>query len=220
MCETIKADLPAWMDEFERQVANLLAMGYPALCRQTNESFAAHADALRAHLPHLRVRKKTGNVPFVIVVKQEWAPLELVMPKVNVNGKSGTVDMTPVLPSDFRPIAGQESPAGGLYLLEDVDTGRETLNITPEKALKAILAAGRLPLTIDEGVSFVAHYPQILTDKRVFNCIQMPGSRRSDQRIPSLWISHNRPRLGWCWDRNPHTWLGSASCSRRLGVKP
>ncbi len=26
--------------------------------------------------------------------------------------------------------------------------------------------------------------------------------------------------LGWCWDDNPHTWLGSASCGRRLGPEP
>ena len=24
-----------------------------------------------------------------------------------------------------------------------------------------------------------------------------------------------RPKLGWCWDRNPHSWLGAASCLRR-----
>ncbi|OHU23879.1 hypothetical protein BKG77_09875 [Mycobacteroides chelonae] len=25
-----------------------------------------------------------------------------------------------------------------------------------------------------------------------------------------------RPKLGWCWDRNPQTWLGTASCGGRI----
>ena len=43
----------------------------------------------------------------------------------------------------------------------------------------------------------------------------MAGSRRGDQRVPAFWVSEGRPKLGWCWDRNPHTWLGTASCKRR-----
>ena len=41
----------------------------------------------------------------------------------------------------------------------------------------------------------------------------MAGSRRGDQRVPAFWVSEGRPKLGWCWDRNPHTWLGTASCA-------
>ena len=26
-----------------------------------------------------------------------------------------------------------------------------------------------------------------------------------------MWISERAPKLGWCWDGNPHTWLGTAS---------
>jgi hypothetical protein len=41
------------------------------------------------------------------------------------------------------------------------------------------------------------------------------GSRRGDQRVPAFWISEGRPKLGGCWDGNPHTWLGTAACARR-----
>ena len=43
----------------------------------------------------------------------------------------------------------------------------------------------------------------------------MAGSRCGDQRVPAFWVSEGRPKLGWCWDRNPHTWLGTASCAAR-----
>jgi len=42
------------------------------------------------------------------------------------------------------------------------------------------------------------------------------ASRMGDQRVPALWMSYGAPRLGWCWDRNPHTWLGSASAAARI----
>jgi Family of unknown function (DUF5701) len=45
----------------------------------------------------------------------------------------------------------------------------------------------------------------------------LAGSRCGDRRVTALWISQNRPKLGWCWAGNPHTWLGTASCADRTG---
>ena len=39
----------------------------------------------------------------------------------------------------------------------------------------------------------------------------LSGSRRGDRRVPAMWISARAPKLGWCWDGNPHDWLGVAS---------
>jgi hypothetical protein len=55
--------------------------------------------------------------------------------------------------------------------------------------------------------------PEVIARNRGFS---MAGSRRGDQRVPAFWISEGRPKLGWCWDRNPHTRLGTASCSGRI----
>lgn len=203
--------------EFDRQVANLVQLGYPALAGLSVPAFVAQTEALKRRLTELSIRRRPGNIPFVIVVKQELVALESAMPLLNIRGEAGQVNMVPVGPKDFHPIAGLNIPEGSLYLLENIDTGRDTLSVRPEDALKMIRRDRRSPLTIDEGVSLVIQFPQILTDKQTYNCIQMPGSRRADQRIPSLWISYGKPRLGWCWDRNKHTWLGSASCSRRFG---
>ncbi len=205
--------------EFDRQVENLVQLGYPALAGQSVRAFTTKATKLKSRLPELSGRRKLGNLPFVIVVKQELVALESVMPLLNIRGEAGRVNMEPVAPKDFQPIAGLNIPSDSLYLLENIDTGRDTLNVRPEDALKMIRRDRRSPLTVDEGVSLAIQFPQILTDKQTYNCIQMPGSRRNDQRIPSLWISYGKPRLGWCWDRNMHTWLGCASCSRRLGVR-
>ncbi|HYN94662.1 MAG TPA: DUF5701 family protein [Pilimelia sp.] len=31
-----------------------------------------------------------------------------------------------------------------------------------------------------------------------------------------MWISGRAPKLGWCWEGNPHTWLGVASTGARI----
>jgi hypothetical protein len=96
------------------------------------------------------------------------------------------------------------------------DTGAETLNVTPEEALPAIEAAGRSPLTIDEGIAIVTQFPDLLREQ---NCFSLLGSRCGDRRVTALWVKRGgRPRLGWCYAGAPHTWLGSASCAGRLGA--
>ncbi|WP_407937642.1 DUF5701 family protein [Mycobacteroides franklinii] len=45
---------------------------------------------------------------------------------------------------------------------------------------------------------------------------ELEGGIDALTRVPAIWISDGRPKLGWCWDRNPHTWLGMASCRGRV----
>jgi hypothetical protein len=66
-----------------------------------------------------------------------------------------------------------------------------------------------------------AKYGEILSkgNSRITKVNNLKEDRRFnviDQCVPTLWISEKRPKLGWCWDRNPHTWLGSASCCARV----
>ena len=100
------------------------------------------------------------------------------------------------------------------YLLLDVDPGADTLNLPPAEVLPRLTAAGRSPLTIAEGVACSSPIPGVL---RCRNCFSLLGSRAGDKRVPALWVSARRPRLGWCYQGAPHTWLGSASCAGRLG---
>lgn len=113
----------------------------------------------------------------------------------------------------FVPIAAVELPDAPAYLAVDVDLGSDSRNVRPEEALRSILQAGRSPLTLDEGIALVLQQPDVIATNWGFS---MAGSRRGDQRVPALWISEGRPKLGWCWDRNPHTWLGTASCAGRV----
>jgi len=115
--------------------------------------------------------------------------------------------------ASFEPIEAVELPDAPAYLALDVDLGEAFRNVRPEDALKEILAAGRSPLTVDEGIALMLQQPSVIARNWGFS---MAGSRRGDQRVPAMWISERRPKLGWCWDRNPHTWLGTASCAGRV----
>jgi hypothetical protein len=201
--------------EFGRQVENLLAKGYPELAGLSEEAFVAQLAPLELRLPELRGVENGARVPFLLTVKSDVVPAERAMPLVELGGKRGIVGMDPTDPGEFAAIDGLDVPAGPAYLVVDVDPGRETLNVTPDEALGRIVGASRSPLTIDEGVALVTHFPDALTRWNAFSIL---GSRRGDRRVPALWVSGGKPRLGWCWAGNPHTWLGSASCATRFGA--
>jgi Family of unknown function (DUF5701) len=144
----------------------------------------------------------------VVVVKAELVPVEDALARIG-----GFVGMNPTTPADYAPIAEIEIPDATSYVLREVDLGSEFFDVAPDDALPRILERGRSPLTIEEGIAVLAHSPDALQRENAFSLL---GSRRGDRRVPALWLSRGRPRLGWCWAGAPHSWLGSASCAARV----
>jgi hypothetical protein len=204
--------LPPGACVFETQVERLVRARYGAALGISDEALRARLEPLRpAMLSNTRGRAK-GSLGVLVVV----ACAEAIVPHLEPSKGRAFVDLRPKRAADFRPIDGMELPAAGAYLLAGVDTGADLLDVTPEDAMQVIRARRRWPLTIEEGVALLVQYPGILEDDNAFSLL---GSRCGDQRVPALWTSRSAgrvgPRLGWCWARNPHSWLGSASCSGR-----
>lgn len=193
------------LGELRRQAEVLVEKGYPALAGMTEDEFRRLTAALEPSVPH---------EPFVLVVTGAIVPLDRLIERVALRGKRGFTAMDADDIVRFTPTAEVALPDPRGYLLTDVDTGEETLNVRPDDGLPEILAAGRTPLTLDEGLAVVTQHPQWLRER---NCFEMLGSRAGDKRVTGLWVSKGAPRLGWCWGGNPHTWLGMASAARRLG---
>lgn len=203
--------------EFDRQVATLLNKKYAKLAGLTEETFRKELQALKEKLPQsitTPIDLDKGTLPFVIVVKSTLVPTNQAMSLVEKDGRSGITKLFPHEPTDFATISEVAIPPSNIYLLIDIDRGKENINLPPNEALQHIKQAGRSPLTIDEGIAIVTHYPEYLIKN---NCFSLLASRHAgDQRVPAIWINaQKQPNLGWCWDGNPHTWLGSASCKRR-----
>ena len=205
--------------EFDRQLENLVEKKYPKLAGMTEEKFTGLVQPLRFLLDKIKVREPDideGYLPFVIVVKDGLIKSGEMMKSVEFNGKPGVTKLNPLEPEDFSTIDSMSIPETQVYLLMDIDRGKESLNIRPENALEMIRMKHRFPLTIDEGIAVVMQFPDFLIKN---NCFSLLASRTGkDQRVPAIWINAaKQANLGWCWDRNPHTWLGSASAKLRTG---
>jgi hypothetical protein len=160
-----------------------------------------------------------AHAAFVLVVTREIAPPESTVPLLRLWGPRGMGSKPGVVDRNhgeddlagYHPIERCEPP-GPAYLLVDVERGEEFCGVRPEEASKVVRSRGRSQLTIDEGIALVTQVPQMLERNK---CFMLAGSRRHDRRVPAMWISERAPKLGWCWDGNPHTWLGMASAGRR-----
>jgi hypothetical protein len=205
---------------FERQVERLVELGYPGLCGVDEPAFRALLAPLAEQAAGV---PEQDDVPFVAVVTRE-----LVRPEDTVSllrladgRKPGVVDRNHAAGdlATYHPLPelGLDVLDGGhppkAYLLTGIQRGEEFCNVRPEDALPVIRGRGRTPLTIDEGIAVVTHAPHLLEKNK---CFMLSGSRRHDRRVPAMWISQGAPKLGWCWDGNPHTWLGVASAGGRL----
>jgi len=204
--------------QFHSQVNTLVQLGYPNLFEMTTSEFQESLRPLERCAPatfDAPFDPTSGKLPFVLVVHSSRAPVACTLPLVGRRGKLALERLCPKKPEDFVPIESVSLPEGEAYLLREVDRGSETLNITPDDAYRSILEQRRSPLTIEEGVALLTQFPEFLQPN---NCFSLLASRCGDKRVPALWLSDGRPKLGWCWAGNPHTWLGSASCAERVGA--
>jgi hypothetical protein len=186
---------------FDQQVEALLERGLP-MGREA--LLDAAAEARPADTPERSV----------LTLSRAVLPLAEAVAGIERRGRTAVLGhLEPEELEGFVPIDAVQLPEGPSYLAVDVDLGAATRNVPPETALQQILAAGRSPLTLDEGIALMLQQPEAIATNWGFS---MAGSRRDDQRVTAFWVSDRRPKLGWCWDRNPHTWLATASCARRV----
>ncbi|MEV6653607.1 DUF5701 family protein [Streptomyces sp. NPDC051219] len=205
--------------EFDRQVRTLVDLGYPALAGMTDTAFRSLVEPLREPVLTRAATLEPpaeGRVPFLLVVTRALVPLEESVPLTTLAGKSspGVIERfyAPGELERFVTLRELALPEGEVYIAFDVDRGEEFCSVVPLDALAAIAKRDRTPLTIEEGLALITQYPRALAKNK---CFSLGGSRLGDRRVPALWISKGAPKLGWCWEGNPHTWLGLASASGR-----
>ena len=202
------------------QTERLVEVGYPALAGLDDQAFrdlVAPLDEAAAAIDLPEETAAAGRTPLVLVVTRDVVRPEDAVPLLRLDGGSapGIVDRNHgddgLAP--YQPLPELDVPRAAAYLLLDVDRGEEFCGVRPEDALPVVRSRGRTPLTIDEGIAVVLQQPALLERNK---CFMLSGSRRGDRRVPALWISESAPKLGWCWDGNPHSWLGVASAGSRV----
>ncbi|PXY28113.1 DUF5701 family protein [Prauserella muralis] len=205
--------------EFDRQVQNLVERDYPTMAGLTSEQFTDLVAPLRelaAGAGNDGDDPGTGLLPFLIVVTRQVVPIEQMMQHTTLHNKTkpGFVDRSfePGALERFVATEQTDLPDDRVYLLFEIERGEEFCGAIPNDAMDTIAARGRSLLTIEEGIAMITHYPESLVKNK---CFSLGGSRSGDRRVPAIWISQHAPKLGWCWERNPHTWLGMASAGHR-----
>lgn len=202
--------------EFDRQQRTLVERGYAAAAGLAEARFVALLAPLREAACALAADAdaERGTFGFVIVVRAEVVAPASAIALVRRRERAGLLAMlTADELATFAPIAAVRVPAGDVYLASAVDSGRGTRNVTPDDGVAQILADGRSPLTVEEGIALITQFPEAVATN---GGISLAGSRCGDRRVTAVWISRGAPKLGWCWAGNPHTWLGIGSCARRL----
>jgi hypothetical protein len=175
--------------------------------------------------PGLRARVAAAGDGLLVL---PGAAASALAPLLRYRDRPGFVveDLTDV--DDFLPTTDAALPDADVYLVQEPRRHDELRNWSPAEALPHLLAAGRTPLTLAEGIFWLLQSPDVLERGACFMTI---GSRLRrpdgsfDARTPALWISNgtgrdgraNRdaPKLGWCWWGNRHTWLGFVSGAAR-----
>jgi len=188
-------------------------------------SLVKDTDAMREAAAHLADCQGA-----LVGLNPRWFAASDLVPLLTRNGKSGFVveDMTDV--DEFIPV-GFELPDTPLYLVRGVDRGDRFQNQSPEEVLPQLVAEGRRPLTVHEGLSWAITHPEVIEANACFMTIssrKAKGRTRAgdvvyDTRTPAIWNASGTgrdgrerkgaPKLGWCWWRNRHTWLGIASAA-------
>lgn len=193
-----------------RQIDRLVAVGYPALTGLTEANLRDRLSPLADLAALAPPASRHHHLPVVVVPGPG-----LVRPSAAMGAvPGGVVDMRPTVPEEYATIPSAPVPDADAWLLVDVDPGAGLRDVTPDAALERLVAGGRSPLTITEGIAVVTQHDGILRSATAFSLL---ASRRGDRRVPALWTTRDgATRLGWCWAGNPHTWLGSASCAARL----
>jgi hypothetical protein len=182
----------------------------------------AAVDALRATLDE--------HDSTLVGLHPSWFAASRLAPLMQRAGKPGFVVEDMVDVDEFLPV-GIDLPDSPVYLVRSVSRGDDLQNASPEEALARFSSEGRRPLTLHEGLSWALTHPEIIEAN---NCFMTIGSRKAksrtragqivyDARTPALWNAsgtgrdgierRGAPKLGWCWWRNRHTWLGIASAA-------
>ena len=207
----------------EEQLETYVGLGYPSLAGLSEDAFrelASAAIAAAGSAPDAG-SGKAGIAGLLVVTSALIAP-EARVPLLRLPGstKPGIVDKNH--DSDARKGLGHYAPRpdvmvpdAPIYVALGIERGDEFRDVAPRDALSVIAGRGRSPLTIDEGISLASVAPELLEKN---HCFMLAASTRGDKRVPALWIADKAPKLGWCFDGVPHSWLGVASVAKRVGA--
>jgi len=182
------------------------------------------------------VKIEQSHFPILVVVPHNIVPLGYQVERIRESINDIQLEHL-IKPEWFENAPGLSTPDKP-YILRDVETGYAMRNTTPKKSVKIFKNEGRFPLTLDEGIALISHFPEVLES----HWIDLPGSvlihrfvgqdvmkRGMLSSLPPAFAKatfvptlsykyYNYFRLYYVYEVTETPYSGSASCASRLSV--
>jgi hypothetical protein len=188
-------------------------------------------------LKHDRDTKgEASHIPLIVVIPHAIVPLSYQLDSIRESINDIQLEHI-IKPEWFENAKGVSTPDKP-YLILDVETGYAMKNTTPKKCVKIFTDTGRFPLTVDEGIALISHFPEVLES----HWLDLPGSvlihkfvgEDAMKRgmlsslppafakatfVPTInYIFYNYLRLYYIYEVTETPYSGSASCANRLSL--
>ena len=177
-----------------------------------------------------------SHIPILTVIPNTIVPLSYQLERTRESINDMQLEHI-IKPEWFENAPGVSTPDKP-YLLIDVETGYTMKNTTPKKCVEIFNDQGRFALTVDEGITLISHFPEVLES----HWVDLPGSVLIHKFVgedvmkrgmlsslppafakatfvPTLnYIHYNYLRLYYIYEVTETPYSGSASCASRLSL--
>ena len=226
-------------ERFSKQVQTIIERKFH---RPTGLS---ESDFIKRHIMPLKqllvendkdIRIVEKHIPILVVVPNAIVPLSYQLEKTRESINDIQLEHI-IKPEWFENAKGVSTPDKP-YLLIDVEAGYTMKNKTPKQCVEIFNDQGRFALTVDEGITLISHFPEVLES----HWVDLPGSVLIHKFVgedvmkrgmlsslppafakatfvPTLnYIHYNYLRLYYIYEVTETPYSGSASCANRLSL--
>lgn len=192
---------------FDAQKKTLIDLGYPEMLFTSIDDFNKKLESLWEEFI-----KKAANIE---ITKKGNVPLLLVISQGNVQEKIKKIKGHSEL--DFNNLEADAQIPSPMYMLLDVEDGKNMVAKSPKDALKKFQKEARHPLSINESVALLTHYPELLKDHYLISAGSF-YTTKDNESLPLLWLldEHENPELHYAWFHIAHGSYGTGSYSIKI----
>jgi len=225
-----KIDISSLREIFDSQKKTLIKKAYPAVLNMGLENFNNNLESLWKSFSeknaNLEIKIK-GNIPLLLVAQQGNLQKKIKMIKGHTgldfdkikkdnqtqsnpfyNWQGGRNENEIIIPTERTNYINSPSY---FYIILDVEDGEKMVAKSAKESLKKFKKENRFALNLDESISLLTYYPEILEDHYLITA----GSfyNKEGENLPLLWLldeDHN-PELHYAWFDIAHGSYGAAS---------
>lgn len=148
---------------FEKQAGYLVDKKYDQLAGVNKEIFLKELGRLGTELKKFDyLRFHEGNIPLLVVISRSMLDIDLQMKKLKIGSNPGISNI-----GNYEKFKAP-SVQGKIYLIFNVDSGRDLGSCGASTAKAALRIDGRAGLFIEEGIALARYYHNVILNKSFY----------------------------------------------------